>query len=327
MFERLTNTHNVSLSMAVWLAYTEYDDGSTDFPNEDVISATSLLRSPKQLILSKRVPMKEVRRDVMDEFSSAHGHALHDSIEKAWMSSENSMKRLGIPKKIRESIKINPDPKTVTEDDTPVYLEKRAFKRVTVDGNTFVISGKFDQVIDGLLCDVKKTGVYTLIAGTKDDDYALQGSIYRWLNSDIITSDDIMIQFIFTDWKAGDVKRIEGYPPNPVYEYRVPLMSLAQTESWIIKRIRRLVAEQGMHQDQMTPCTEKELWMTPTKYKYFTSETNKKATKVSENLAELTLLKNEKGKGVIRTFPGEPRACKYCAAKSICNQTKELTHD
>ena len=324
MSTRLTNTHNVSLAMAMWLAHDEYTDGSEDFPGEDVISATSLLKAPKQLILSARAPMTETRKDVMDMFSGAHGHALHDAVEKAWKNSAVTAKRLGIPKKVADSIKINPEPADVEEGDIAVYLERRAFKRIEVDGNKFVISGKFDQVIDGLLCDIKKTGTYTLIAGTKDEDYALQGSIYRWLNPELITSDDIMIQFIFTDWKKGDVKRIAGYPPNPIYEYRVPLMSVAQTESWIIKRIRRLVSEQSKREEDMVPCNDTELWMSKPVYKYFSNENNKKASKVSENLAELTQYRVDKGKGIIKTFPGTAKACNYCAAKSICQQTKEL---
>ena len=329
MSERLTNNHGLSLAMSIWLAHEEYTNGADQFPGEDVISATSLLKPPKQIILGNRVPINENKLDVMDLFSNAHGHALHDSIEKAWMNPQRAMERMGYPKKIREAVVVNPDPAEVQDEQIPVYLERRGFKRINVDRNSFVISGKFDQVIDGQLNDTKKTGVYSYISGSKEKDYRVQGSIYRWLNPDLITSNEILIQFIFTDWKAGDVKRIKGYPPTPVYEFKVQLMTLGETEYWIKKRIRHLVAEQNLPQNQITPCNDEELWMTKPVYKYYmdpkkANDPKSRASKVSNDLAELTQHRISKGKGVIVTIPGEAKACKYCKASAICDQAKEL---
>ena len=39
-----------------------------------------------------------------------------------------------------------------------------------------------------------------------------------------------------------------------------------------------------------------------------------------DNLAEANAFKNEKGKGVVVTKLGEPKACEYCPAFDICKQ-------
>ena len=38
---------------------------------------------------------------------------------------------------------------------------------------------------------------------SKDREYRLQGSMYRWLNPKIITKDVFNINYIFTDFNAG----------------------------------------------------------------------------------------------------------------------------
>ena len=80
---QITNNHEISLPMAVWLLHDEYDY----IREENYISATSLLRSTKQIILSKRVPSENREADVTDFLAARFGHAVHDSIEKAWRSA------------------------------------------------------------------------------------------------------------------------------------------------------------------------------------------------------------------------------------------------
>ena len=48
----ITNNHGISLPLAVWLLHDDYDY----VKDENYISATSLLKSTKQIILSKRIP-------------------------------------------------------------------------------------------------------------------------------------------------------------------------------------------------------------------------------------------------------------------------------
>jgi hypothetical protein len=328
--QHLTNNSGLSLSMAVWLAHDEYTDGSEEF-DCDVISATSLLKPTRQFILSQRVPVEDVSIDVMDLFGARHGHALHNDIEHAWtVGYEAAMKRLGYPQKLIDRVRINPDPETVTEDDVPVYLEQRSFRRISVRNQPLVISGKFDQVINGEINDTKKTSVYTYINRSKEDDYALQGSVYRWLNPSMVTSDIMKIQHIFTDWKRGDVSRVKGYPPTPVMEFTVQLMSEKEVEKWIHNKVCEILDNQGLSQDEMIRCTDEQLWRSDPVYKYYADPAKAqtpgaRSTRnfASYSEASLFMTKEKKGKGVIVTVPGQVKACRYCRGKSICEQAKE----
>ena len=69
---QITNNHEISLPMAVWLLHDEYDY----IREENYISATSLLRSTKQIILSKRVPSEAREADVVDFLAARFGHAV-----------------------------------------------------------------------------------------------------------------------------------------------------------------------------------------------------------------------------------------------------------
>ena len=89
-------------------------------------------------------------------------------IEKAWTTNpQASLKRLGYPQNIIDKIVVNPDPKTVTKDQIPIYLEQRRTKEF----NGWIIGGKFDMVANGLLHDNKTTSAFTYMYGTRDEEY------------------------------------------------------------------------------------------------------------------------------------------------------------
>ena len=104
--------------------------------------------------------------------------------------TKENLKKLGYSDKTISRFKINPD--KVEEGDIPVYLEKRVEKEIL----GWTVTGQFDMVFNGQLIDFKTTGTYTYETKCKDNDYILQGSIYRWL-SPLITEDTIAINFIF----------------------------------------------------------------------------------------------------------------------------------
>ena len=86
MAATLSNTNNIGLALAVWLAHDEYTSGSEEHPGKDVISATSLLKGTRQLILSNRVSPVDRQVDVSEMIALRLGHAIHDSVEHAWKS-------------------------------------------------------------------------------------------------------------------------------------------------------------------------------------------------------------------------------------------------
>jgi len=188
--KKYSNTEKISLSLAVWLAEDTYDHN----PDPKHISATGLLKSPKQIILAQRVPTPApgtavddlILEDISNRVSSAMGTALHNGIESAWRNGfQQCLRDLGYPERVIERIIVNPEPEQLKENSIPVYLERRVEKKL----GPFIISGKYDIVIDGQLDDYKSTGVYGYMQGNNDEKYRLQGSIYRWLNPEIITYD------------------------------------------------------------------------------------------------------------------------------------------
>lgn len=340
---RYTNTGDVPLGLAVWLVHDEYDY----IKAENYISVTQLMKPIRQIILTPRVPRELQVMDVSDLASSSLGSSLHDSIEKAWEKGyQLSLKKLGYPEKVIERVLVNPTQEQLqaTKNPIPVYLEQRSFKKITVNGKTFTIGGKFDMVTEGILNDIKSTSAFTWLYSGKDDDYILQGSFYRWLDEGgftdpectqpigvrRITEDYIRINFIFTDWKRNDARQNPNYPQNRLQHKDYPLLSLEETEQWIRSKIAQIIKYREAPERDVPECTDEELWKTETVFKYYANpaKTDGRSTK---NFTDLVAAKNyqqEKGgKGIIITVPGEPKRCEYCPAFAICSQRMRYFHD
>ena len=323
---QITNNHEISLPMAVWLLHDEYDY----IREENYISATSLLRSTKQIILSKRVPSENREADVTDFLAARFGHAVHDSIEKAWRSAAlpSIMKRLGYPDAVADNLVVNPTEDYLKDNPNtiPVWIERRSIKEVTLpDGTKWKVGGKFDMVLDGRLFDFKTTSVYAYIKGSKDEDYAAQGGIYRWLNPDLIESDHIFIQFMFTDWQRAEANRNPNYPQQKAKEYPVLLPSIEDSQDFVVAKLQELSRLWDAPEDKLPDCTDKELWRSDPQFKYYSDpekakDPSARSTKNFDSLAEAEAFKREKGKGVVITKLGEVKACAYCAAFPVCKQ-------
>lgn len=313
----ISNKYNVPLPMAAWLVTSNYD--YIDDPS--YISATSLLKSTRQIILSKRVETKR-EVDVQDLAASVLGSAMHDSIEHVWTDDKyiQAMKILGYPQNYIDSIVINPT--EVNKGEIPVYLEQRNVKNFC----GWKIGGKFDVIFDGQLQDYKSTSTYTYINQSKNEDYSIQGSIYRWLNQDKVTDDVMLINFYFTNWTKADQ---EQHGITRVMGMNIPLKSIAETEQWIKSKLDEISANIDLPEPRIKECTPEELWMTPTVYKYYSNpeKTDGRATKNFESLYEANSYIQEKNKGVVITVPGVAKACKFCPAFEICTQKDKLNHD
>lgn len=323
---QITNNYEISLPMAVWLLHDEYDY----IREENYISATSLLKSTKQIILSKRVSSEAREVDVVDFLASRFGHAVHDSIEKAWRSEAmpDIIKRLGYPDIIANNLVVNPTEEHLKNnpDTLPVWIERRAIKEVTLpDGTKWKVGGKFDMVLDGRLFDFKTTSVYAYTKGSKDVDYAAQGGIYRWLNPDLIQSDHIFIQFMFTDWQRSEAMRNPNYPQRKAKEYPVPLPPIEDVQDFVVSKLQELSRLWDAPEEKLPDCNDKELWRSEPQFKYYTdpqkaNDPTSRSTKNFNTLAEAEAFKRDKGKGVVITKLGEVKACEYCPAFNVCKQ-------
>ena len=321
---KFTNNADIPLALAVWLVDDDYDyvKGIDNY-----ISVTQLLKPTKQVILSRRVPEESRVADLEDYISRGLGNSFHASIEKAWKHNyKENLTKLGYPESMINKIIINPTKEQLKPDCIPLYFEQRAFRKF----KGFTIGGKFDIVAEGIVQDNKSTSVYTWMHRTKEEDYILQGSLYRWLNPEIITEDFIRINYIFTDWQKALAKNNPEYPQHRMMYKDYQLMSLEDTEAWLTGRLNLLSRFQHLSENEIPECTDEELWRSDPVYKYYSdiSKTEGRCTKKFTDAKEAReYLISKNGKGCILTVPGEVKRCLYCDAYSVCKQKDRYFND
>lgn len=309
-----SNKANLPFALAVWCAHNEYNFK----PDARKISATSLLAPLRSTILLRKYPEMKDADDLIDRFASRRGTAIHDSIEKALLTDSAARKAIledmGWLDESINSIIINPPQNTEYPlTAIPLYVEQRFSK--TLDDWT--ISGQFDLVFNGELHDFKTTSVVTYIKDSRRDDYILQGSIYRWIAPDIVKSDTITINYIFTDWNKTKAETLDNYPKYPMLAVKYPLLSLQETEDYLKARLNLITLYET--QNTLPECSEEELWKAPPEYKYY-SDGGVKCLKKFSSYEDALAYKTSKGKGFIKTIEASPKRCLYCSASKVCTQ-------
>lgn len=312
-----SNEGNIPLSVAVMLATDNYDH------SDQAISATQLLKPTRQLILDHRIPQENKVADLMGLAASRYGTAIHDAIERAWMDPSKALTELGYKQSTIDKIRINPTKEEVEAGNViPVYMEQR-WERETLGG--YFVSGKADFVFQGQLEDFKTTTTYSYMDPQKDWAYAGQGSIYRWIKPDIITSNTINITQMFLDWSAGKAKQGGLYPPQRIISRSIPLWSLGQTDQFIKGKIKELTSLIDEDEDKLPLCTDADLWRKPTVWKYYKNPEKRQRSSGNYDTAEEARQRVlEEGTGIVEEFKGKAVACRFCSAISICSQAKRM---
>ena len=314
-----SNQTNLPLPIAVWLAHDTYDHEAAG------LSATTLMRPTRQVILAKRVPPGEGIVDVSGMIKSRIGTAIHDAIEGAWVSDklDNTLRNLGISDKMIKRVLVNPESIPQGKPVIPVYLEKRSEREVL----GVKITGKFDFIADGRVHDFKTTSTFAYTSGNKDEDYIMQGSIYRWLNPDIITDDMMSIIFIFSDWnKNRYLSDKENYPPSQITSRDFLLLPEATVQKYVEHKVNELIACEQLDEADLPLCTDKELWRKDDTFKYYKNPAaTGRSTKNFDNYGEAYQRFIEDGSvGRIDTVKGTVQACLYCPAFTLCSQKDAL---
>ena len=312
-----TNKQDIPIALAVWLASDNYDGYSS---NVKTISATTLLKSVRQIVLAMRQKTNNMvtEIDILDLVRSRLGTATHDSLEKAWVNPSNlkkALRLLGYTPDVIERVVVNPT--TLTNNCIPVYVEQRTTKEV----NGWTISGKFDLVINHQVQDLKTTSTYSWIKGNNDAKHALQGSIYRWLNPNIIKSSSIVIHYIFTDWSAVEAYKM-NYPPIMVMPKEIELITLANTEEFIKDKIKLIEDNLNTPESELPYCTDEDLWRDAPVFKYYKKGfVSAKSTRTFDTMAEAQQLRQSDGSvGLVVEVKGKAKACKWCSAAALCTQ-------
>lgn len=315
---KYANPNAVPLSLAVFLATDSYD--YNDDPN--TISATTLLKPLRQVILGARVQPGDHPPELASMVPSRVGSAIHDAIERSWKSNfEQALLDLGYAPGTVRKIRINPTPEELGPGILPVYLEQRMHKQV----GKYTVSGKFDFIGDGRVEDFKTTSTFSAMNQTNDEKFTWQGSIYRWLDPQKITRDEMAIQFIFTDWSSMRAKQDPAYPQQRFLQRIVPLKSLAETDSYVTQRINMIDRLWNAPEDQIPLCTDEELWRSSPIYKWYKSG-DVNAARSSKNFDDRLEAYTHLSKmgGAIKDVPGQVTACKFCPAFTACSQKDAL---
>lgn len=315
------NVSEVPLALAVFLA-SDYYDHSSD-PTE--ISATTLLKPLRQIILPSRIPAGESLPNLADQMANRMGAAIHDGIERAWVTNYRAaMHALGYSPRVIDRVRINPKPDEINEDTIPIYLEQRLKRKL----GKWTITGKFDFVGEGRVQDFKSTSTWTYKNQVNTGKYSQQGSIYRWLDPKLITQDEMDIHFIFTDWKPGMLKSDPQYPPRRFHRQIIPLLSPQETEHFIRHKLELIDKYQEAPEEDIPLCDDTELWRSEPQFKYYKNgDINaKRSTKNFDSRQDAVIYMSVEGKGqgAIKEVPGQVTACKYCPAFGICTQKDAL---
>jgi hypothetical protein len=315
---KYTNKDNVSLPLAVWLMHDDYDYDSRD----NVISATALLKPIRALVLIDQHKGLDKSVDIMSLVSSRMGSAIHAIAEKAWTNRANISKALKALQVSNLDDKLVINPNKVKEGEIPIYVEQRHEKEI----DDYIISGKYDLIVDGTVSDYKSTSVWSYIFDSNALKYTQQASIYKWLVPDRITDNSVHIQYIFTDWSAAHAMRDSSYPQTRVLTKEYPIWSTEQTNFFISEKIKLLKQYKDSPQEDLPECTKEELWESETKYKYYKNPAKMaRSTKNFDTLNEANVrLASDGGVGTVVTVPGEVKACRYCEVSDICKQAQNL---
>lgn len=316
---KYSNASAVPLSLAVFLATDTYDHNDDPY----TISATTLLKPVRQIVLSSRVPDSASITDLSQMIPSRIGSAIHDSIEQAWKGNyQRAMASLGYPKKVIERVMINPHPDELEDWVIPIYLEQRLSKQV----GQWNVTGKFDFIGDGRVEDFKSTSVYTIINGTNDDKYIQQGSIYRWLDPKKITKDEMAIQFLFMDWSKAKAMADPSYPQNRFQQKLYPLQSIQETDAAIRRKLSDIEKYWDAPEEQIPLCSDADLWRSEPVWKYY-----KNPQKMSRSTKNFTTkqeafirMAEDNNVGRVVEHPGQVTACRYCSAFPVCTQKDQL---
>ena len=302
---------NMPISLGVWLAHDTY----TGHGSPRTISATTLLKSTRQIVLSRRVDPTLAIPNVNSLLASRIGTAIHKAIEDAWLSKELAEAITALGQQPDKYV-VNPTG-PVPEGKIAVYVEVR--KDREIDG--WIVTGQIDISIGGQLHDVKTTKGFVVKKKLHHESWKKQGSIYRWLNPEVIQDDSMVVECVVLDWTAADAASDPEYPQQQWTSIVLQLIPEPVIESFIRQKLAEITTYLDTDEHLIPECTDEELWREPPKYAYYANpEATGRSTRNFDSLMEANKYLAEKGKGRVDVRPGVAKACAYCPAASLCSQ-------
>lgn len=254
------------------------------------ISATTLLKGAKQVVLSDR-HWEELEVDVTELAYSIEGTAFHKFLE---------MK--------------NPD--AFTEERFSIQVQD---KKVTGQVDLY-------DMENGVIYDYKRTSVWKCVYKNYDE-WRKQGLIYAYLmRQNGLKVNKCVFVMLFRDWSATDAARNADYPKATMQtvEFDVTEEALAEIEEYIRAKVDEISKAETLSDDDIPECSAEERWAKPTIYAVM-----KKGRKTAVN-AKLTdkeeaeKMASEIEGGYVEERKGANVRCEgYCNCCEHCNFYKE----
>jgi len=279
---------------------TDYYTDSNDKPAN--YSASNLIAPIQQTELKRRYKgsgkLKEV--DPLDGYNAWIGSVIHNAIETAWKSSMESI------------------------------VEERFYKNFTVNGKTYVISGKVDCLAGDTIKDWKTCRVYKVVKGDVED-WEKQQNIYANLaEHNGYKINHLEIYPILLDLKKHEQKFKKDLPKKPIVRFDLRRWSNEESQAYIEERIKLLEKAKRLSDAelfQQIPCTRKEQWSEYKDTSVFKIGAER-ATKVLYNKEEAEeWLTNHKSftretHEIRDRYKPRIRCIDYCDANKVCQQYK-----
>lgn len=325
---KYSNNLNISPIVGAWLMADDYDGYDTN-----AISATGLMRPIREIILKGRLMRGEIEilgqtviplpTDISALIRARIGQAIHSSLEQVWLSGKGpELTALFNQEEAGTLAQLAVNPADGSPTEKSIFVEKRITKELAPG---IRVTGKYDIVVQGTLNDYK-TGSAFLYKRDKTEDYVFQGSVYRMLAPETITSDFANFHELYLDWSPKTAQLREDYPPAPVITKQVLLMPIEETHKVVMDRIALIQEHQDTDESLLPHCTDSELWVGPTEYKYYKKADQTRATKNfgTDSNAAYAYLQEQNGVGFIKQILGEAKRCNYCPVFQVCSQKDQL---
>lgn len=265
--------------------------GTTPHNSPGNVSATTLLKGTKEIVLTKR-HWENLEDDVSNRVWALFGTATHSLLEE---DGETSF----------------------SEEFLSIQIGE---KKLTGKMDLYDMATK--EIID------YKTASVWKIKFNDFSDWRRQGLIYDYLcRANGLEVETIRFIALLKDHSKTQAKREAGYPQSPVFVYEVKPTEAdrEETEAFILSKINAIIEAEKLADDEIEPCSEAERWAKPSKFAVM-KEGRKTAVKLYDNEQDAKAHVQGEGKGFyVEHRKGESTKCEgYCLVKDFCSFYKNM---
>jgi hypothetical protein len=261
---------------------------TTSHNKKGCVSATTLLRGEKEIILTSR-HWEEMTDDVSDRVWAIFGTAVHSMLE-------------------------HDSPDTFAEESVELEI------------NGMTVTGKIDcyNMKSGHIEDYKTASVWKVLFKDFDDWYK-QGMIYAYLmRKNGFTVTRCRFIAMLKDWSKSKAKFDSSYPDSPVYihQFDVTEKGLLEIEQFIISKVNSIKLCGDFSDDEITECTKEERWAKDDVFAVM-KKGRKSAVKLFDKKDEAETFAID---GMyVEVRPAKSTKClEYCGCCEFCNYYKTL---